>query len=1264
MSENKLQSIQEERDRLNIELEALRSRLIELEDIECQRISEEQERFDALHVLDEYAQQLEETRDKLARLLRAGTAVQAAATIDEVVQRVADAVGEAGWGSASVYLLKDFAITHAAYYQTPTEDIAFFESTRRTPEQRARDFGPDFEQFKVSRSYFVPAEKSIELFSSTEICPGRREIAPGDNWDPMDLAYVPIYGSSGEVIGTINCDDPIDGNRPTQETFLYLELFADLAARKVEMVRLLEQQSRIEAALRQSEQKYRTMFDRSADSFFLMDELFRDCNQKACELWKCTKDDIVGHSPVEFSPEYQPDGQLSTIKARNYILSAMGGEPQIFDWVHKAKDGTLLYCEVSLAAVDIGGGNTILAIVRDNSDRKREADEKETMSITSQLFLSANGIESIYSQLPGILSDRYEMQTVVIELYDREQNLVRTMGSHGLKAEKRASQSDLSLTISNECILREEAVFKSIGFGSFTHKDPRFEGIEIHALISIPLKANQRVIGSLILADCKEHGELPRYKVTLQTIANNLAQYIDRYRADESRELLKTFYIRLLDNLPAQIAVLGPDCAYRFVNRAAVPDPVRRRWLIGKTDMDYCEEFHHNLDVAHYRQERIREACIKHSSVHYEEKLVDRQGKDRYFVRILNPVMNAEGDVDHVVGYGLDVTDRMNAELEMRKLTILPDENPSIILSFDGRNKLSYRNRAAEEFAMSIGVSDLMAILPPNHTLLMETSRVEAKTVEDIQERRDGRILHWQYKTVPSTGECNVYAVDITGTKAVGHHLTLEEQKVELVGPVLIVDAEGKIVEMTKSIERLLLDTGLKEPELVLPANYSELILNCLSKGEDQETEGVLNERIFRWRITPSQREGLVCFSATEVTELRRLEQELRHAQKMESIGRLTSGVAHDFNNLLTGIMGNLDLAQQASSDSMNQQAYVRLAAAATERAVSLVRQLLSYSRKRTPDNLEEVCVNKVCETVLSMLSRTIDRRIILRHESGCQGQCLARIDTNRLEQVLMNLCVNAADAVLDKIRSMHVREQSEEYSITLSTEIGTSPKGKGEFVILRVRDTGCGISNEAKQRLFDPYFTTKEINGGTGLGLSTVLEIVNEAKGSIEFVSEVDKGSEFTVYLPAAEKHQPRKSAETSFSRVAGGNETILLVDDEEVIRSMGQEVLEMYGYRVLLAGDGCEAMEVFEQESKSIDLVILDIHMPKMSGDEVLPLLLEKRAELKVILCSGYAQEQFTGKNINFGSIAFLNKPYRTVDLASAVRDVLDHKEISAEN
>ncbi|MBI5060479.1 PAS domain S-box protein [candidate division KSB1 bacterium] len=365
-------------EKLTAELDALRSRLYELEEMEIARVTEEQERFDSLGVLDEYAKQLEESRDKLTRLFRAAAAVQEARTVQATLQRIADAVHEAGWGSVSVSLFKNWAIVQAAYVGCTPEDIEFLESNRRSPEDRARQFGPAFERFKISRSYFVPAEELPSVIPVDTVVPGRREVQPGDEWNPMDLAYVPLYGSGGRVIGSVNCDDPVDGKRPTPEAFLYLELFADLAATKVETARLLEQQRRTAEAYRESEEKYRSVFTRSGDGFFLMDEYFRDCNAKACEIFACTRSDLIGASPVNFSPEIQPDGRPSTEAARAYIMAAMAGSAQSFYWKHRRKDGILIDCEVSLSSVEIGGEGLVLAIVRDITERRRvEAAMKE-----------------------------------------------------------------------------------------------------------------------------------------------------------------------------------------------------------------------------------------------------------------------------------------------------------------------------------------------------------------------------------------------------------------------------------------------------------------------------------------------------------------------------------------------------------------------------------------------------------------------------------------------------------------------------------------------------------------------------------------------------------------------------------------------------------------------------------------------------------------------------------------------------------------------
>ncbi|MDD5088024.1 MAG: PAS domain S-box protein [bacterium] len=409
---------------LREELEALQRRLMELEEIEVMRVSEEHDRFDSLQVLDEYAKQLEDSRDKLARLLRAGTAVQEARSIKEILQLVANAVGQAGWSSVSVIIFENWDITESAYYGCTPEEIVYLETHRQPPERRAEHFGPEMDRFRVSRSYFIPADSLQEIMSPDQVVPGRRTPEPGDTWDVMDLAYVPLQGSEGKIIGSINCDDPINGQRPTAETFFYLELFADLAARKVEAMQMQERQQHMEEALRQSEVKYRNTFNRSADGFFLMDELFRDCNSKACELWRCEPEDIIGHSPSKFSPEFQPDGRRSEIAANEYIHAAMRGDPQVFYWMHKRKDDTLMDCEVSLASMQIGDKSQVLAIVRDISERKRDELEQIVMLRVLQIGTTSDTqdemIRGIFQQVGRLVP----VENYFLALHDAQTNLI------------------------------------------------------------------------------------------------------------------------------------------------------------------------------------------------------------------------------------------------------------------------------------------------------------------------------------------------------------------------------------------------------------------------------------------------------------------------------------------------------------------------------------------------------------------------------------------------------------------------------------------------------------------------------------------------------------------------------------------------------------------------------------------------------------------------------------------------------------------------
>lgn len=399
----------------------------------------------------------------------------------------------------------------------------------------------------------------------------------------------------------------------------------------------------------------------------------------------------------------------------------------------------------------------------------------------------------------------------------------------------------------------------------------------------------------------------------------------------------------------------------------------------------------------------------------------------------------------------------------------------------------------------------------------------------------------------------------------------------------------------------------------------------------------------------------------TDITERRNLEEQLRQAHKMEAVGQLAGGIAHDFNNLLTGILGNLSLAQtRASSDIMD---YLTNAEEAADRAASLVRQLLAFSRK-SQVQFKRVNLNALVEETHRLARETIDRRI----EIGLLTEpdlpdILA--DASQINSVLMNLCLNARDAIEE---IMHGRKwperRNDRFRITIETSTvridqrycnGHSEGRPGLFVMLSVTDNGSGMDLETRRRVFEPFFTTKDIGKGTGLGLATSYGIIRQHNGWINAYSEPGLGTTFRIYFPAAPGMVEEVEMET-VRDIRGGNETILLVDDEELIRDLGQSILERMGYTVLLASDGNEGLRVYHRERKRIDLTILDLSMPYLSGQEVLEQILAVDPNARIIISSGYSENGYVHSPSKSGIVEYIAKPYRPDELAKVVRDILD--------
>jgi PAS domain S-box-containing protein len=389
-----------------------------------------------------------------------------------------------------------------------------------------------------------------------------------------------------------------------------------------------------------------------------------------------------------------------------------------------------------------------------------------------------------------------------------------------------------------------------------------------------------------------------------------------------------------------------------------------------------------------------------------------------------------------------------------------------------------------------------------------------------------------------------------------------------------------------------------------------------------------------------------------DVTDQRNLEAQLRQAHKMEAVGQLAGGIAHDFNNLLTGILGNLSLA--LADLPMDHPSHELLASAevAALRAAELTRQLLGFSR-RTPLVSQPVDLNACVEETVRLLRRTFDPRIAIQLRQTVE-LWRVRGDASQIGQVLLNLCLNARDAMPEggtlTVDTANLRIDEEAARLALEGR-------PGDFVRLRIGDTGVGMSVDVLERIFEPFYTTKEPGKGTGLGLAMVFGIVKQHQGWVECRSGVGAGTTFDVYLPRQLVAAPAP-APLPANDVRGGSETILLADDEAVVGRLGQTILERHGYRVLSAMDGAEAVEIYQREGKAIDLVILDLAMPRLSGSEALGELRKINPAVRVLISSGYSSEEDVRAVEKAGVLGFVAKPYRPVDLARRVRAALDER------
>ena len=474
--------------------------------------------------------------------------------------------------------------------------------------------------------------------------------------------------------------------------------------------------------------------------------------------------------------------------------------------------------------------------------------------------------------------------------------------------------------------------------------------------------------------------------------------------------------------------------------------------------------------------------------------------------------------------------------------------------------------------------------------------------------------------------------------------------------PAIELGGDGSLTYFNDAALRLARSVGQDNPSAMLPPNVQEIFQDCLTTGQSPpKLQTVFQGRTLSWSFHPVAASQVVHGYFEDITDRLSLEAQLRQSQKMESIGQLAAGVAHDFNNMLTVIQGHSGMMLSKSTLPPELSDCAQAIYRAADRAARLTRQLLMFSRKNVMQP-EPVDLREAVNDLSKMLRRVLGETITLEFNPPAELP-LVQADIGMIEQVIMNLVVNARDAMAEGgtlTISAHAVEMDEAY-------VQTHPEARvGAFVCLRVSDTGCGMDAATMGRIFEPFFTTKEAGKGTGLGLATVYGIVKQHEGWIEVSSEVGKGSIFNVFLPATTEPLKAPPPESPVAApVEGGQETILVVEDEPVLRDMAHLILQDCGYRVLEAGSGAEALEVWERHSQAIDLVLTDVVMPGgMSGRELAARLLASHPIPKLVFTSGYNMEESNTDFFRRSGGVFLQKPYTRADLVKIVREALDQQ------
>ncbi len=661
-----------------------------------------------------------------------------------------------------------------------------------------------------------------------------------------------------------------------------------------------------------------------------------------------------------------------------------------------------------------------------------------------------------------------------------------------------------------------------------------------------------------------------------------------------------------------------------------------------------------------------------------EAEVYKKDGSLIWMEIVFSFLRNRNGKLIGILTVSRDITKRKAAEAALReseeKFRALVENSRDMIMRFDQNHRYLYVNPAIAELSgipagQFPGKTDEELGFPKNicpgwHEELEQSFRSgQVHRLEFLHP--DGRWIDWMFMPEgDSSGQVTAVitsARDITEPKKNEALLSSLFQAAPLA--VYVADGDRLLIkvndyayeifgyppeEMLGRNSRFLFfcDEDYTEAGKTIYSSNTATKEFRMRKKNGEEIWALINRSYLNGRDASA---GFIVI-VQDITARKALEDQLRQVQKMEAIGQLAGGIAHDFNNILQAILGYTQMLMLSLAPEDKNRATLREVEKAGEKAAVLTRQLLAFSRRQVLQ-LGPLDLNRTIEDLMKMLHRLIGENIDLKILPS-QDLWTVHADAGQMQQVIINLCVNARDA-MPKGGRLSIETRNVQFDDDFCT--GHEWARPGRYVQLSIVDSGCGMDQETKSRIFEPFFTTKEEGHGTGLGLATVYGIVRQHDGMIHVASKIGEGSEFSIYLPITERTEEGILADTQ-EPVPGGHETILLAEDDEPLRFLATEILKLAGYRVLAAVDGEDAVRLYREHEKEVDLLLMDVVMPQKSGFVVLDELRTTRPDIRCLFMTGYSQNARQTDLILKQGYHLIRKPFNSTDLLRIVRKELD--------